>query len=154
MGSDERFKQAQQARERQEFARAVATEGLAPADRFGNPLQAGQFVLYSPPVDLVYKITDVMPVLDPRFPAGLCDVTLQITTSLKLPVRVPNQHMIVLGREDAPGATAPDEEQGQQQESQPPQGEAVTLPPSAGPVPVPDAEAPPAERLPDSGDPL
>ena len=93
------FQKTQQQPSMADFARGVSSGALAPRDRFNRPLAKHQLVLYHPEVDVVYQITDVIPVMDPRIP-GM--VRLMLTAIVPLATRAgqPTAPLVIVGEAD------------------------------------------------------
>lgn len=81
-------------------------------DRFGTPVQRGAAVIFKPEVDLVFQVLDTRPVLDPRLPAGLVDVTIQVAPfTLRMPANQPYPRFVALNGGhpmSVDGSTVPD----------------------------------------------
>lgn len=111
MGRDADLKQMEMAKQRQQFAAAVAANQVVPRDRFGVPITAGRLVMYRPNADMVFQVADVSPVVDPRMPTGMVTVMLTIQAPITIPVGKPIINMIVIGTQalptDAPAETPP-----------------------------------------------
>lgn len=92
-------------------ARMAVRNGGGPAvlDRFNNPIPVGGMVIYHPPVDLVYQVVDVRPVMDPRAPKGLATVTLQVQFPIQVPFGHPNMQLLcIAGPQPIAGAEGTD----------------------------------------------
>jgi hypothetical protein len=79
-----------------EFARLVTIGQLAARDRFGKPIDKDTLVLYRPENDVIYQVTDVRPIMDPRLPPGV-KVTLKATVNLMMPVNVATPNIVTIG---------------------------------------------------------
>src|SRR5882672_2330944 len=84
----------------QEVARLVNQGALAPIDRFGRKIKEGDVVLWSPPKDLAFVVTEIHPVLDPRAPMHQVTVVLQMPgpAPVTTVVNVPSPTMLIVGR--------------------------------------------------------
>lgn len=84
----------------QEVARLVNQGALAPIDRFGRKIKEGDIVLWSPPKDLAFVVTEIHPVLDPRAPMHQVTVVLQMPgpAPVTTVVNVPSPTMLIVGR--------------------------------------------------------
>lgn len=78
------------------FRNALSAGQAAPLDRFGFPIEVGAKVLYRPPMDLVFTVASIKPILDPRQPAGQMDVTLQVSFPLRLPANQINPNAVLM----------------------------------------------------------
>lgn len=104
MGSQQdAFHRARQMRQHQsqqgrlaEQARAMAVTA-PPIDRFGVPLTPKDLVLYRPPMDLIFRVEDVKPVVDPRAPPGMVTLVLSVVTTVHVPAGQPQINMVVVG---------------------------------------------------------
>jgi hypothetical protein len=65
-------------------------------DRFGRVLVPGAQVVYRSPIDLVFTVADVAPVLDPRAQAGLHQVKLLCEVTLPAMDRLPVDLLIMV----------------------------------------------------------
>lgn len=93
--------QFQMQQELRKFVQAFQAGQTAPVDRFGNRIAAGALVVWKPPIDMVYQVTDVKPVLDPRA-AGWVTLTLQLTSPVNVMSGRPTDSLIIVGHvEDA-----------------------------------------------------
>jgi hypothetical protein len=79
-----------------------------PKDRFGATIHPGCHVLYRPDVDVVYQVTEVKPILDPRAPQGAISVVLVGQVRLTLKAGTPWDRLIALNA-GAPPEGADDE---------------------------------------------
>lgn len=84
----------------QDVARLVNQGALAPIDRFGRKIKEGDVVLWSPPKDLAFIVTEIHPVLDPRAPMHQVTVVLQLPgpAPVTTVVNIPSPTMLVVGR--------------------------------------------------------
>lgn len=144
------FEAAQQRKRFQkDFPGMIASGQIAPLDRFGVPIRPGDLVTWRGPVthDLIWEVRDVVPVLEPNVPAGVCRVTLICTSPVAVRAHQPEISMIRVGRTQ----TAADAE------AETPQGaEAAETPDTPhDPQPTgteePDGEA--GQETPDGSDP-
>lgn len=88
-----------QARVAAQRAQAKVQSGvIPPRDRFGNAIQPGDLVVYHPPVDLVFQVKDVKPVMDPRAPQGLVNVVLVVEVPVGVNVSQVTGNFIRVGR--------------------------------------------------------
>jgi hypothetical protein len=71
-----------QARARKLFQDGLADGSIRPIDRMGNRFDAGDMLLYTPDIPLVFEVADAAPVMDPNQPPGLIRYTL--TTMIPL----------------------------------------------------------------------
>lgn len=102
---------ADAARLRQQFAQAVARGDAALRDRFGNAIQPGTKILWHTPVDMIWTVVDVKPVLDPRQQPGLVELVLTSDSARNfLPVNQPLVGMIVIAGPASPTAPIPEVE--------------------------------------------
>lgn len=84
----------------QDVARLVNQGALAPIDRFGRKIKEGDVVLWSPPKDLAFVVTEIHPVLDPRAPMHQVTLVLQMPgpAPVTTVVNIPSPTMLVVGR--------------------------------------------------------
>jgi hypothetical protein len=97
MGREEERKRAAAFAGAQQFAAGVRSGEVPALDRFGQPLVVGSFVLYHPSVDLMFQVTEVKPVLDPRAPTGLVTVTLAVEIPITLKAGLAQMALVRLG---------------------------------------------------------
>lgn len=94
---DQRKMQAEMQKAQQRFAQDVASGVAVALDRFKVTLEIGDLVVYAPPIDSVYQIMDIKPLLDPRQPAGLVQMILSCTLPIYLPVMQATGNLIKCG---------------------------------------------------------
>src|SRR5262245_14606964 len=100
--------QQQAAAARQQFVAAFRGGRVAVLDRFGNTVKAGDHVIWRPPHDLVYQVTDAVPVMDPNLPPGFVRLMLQVTVPIQYPVGKRHMDLMTVAVEDDKmGATVP-----------------------------------------------
>ena len=104
MGRDEVLKQQQIAEGQRQFAAALASgdQRAMPKDRFGVAIAPGRLLLYRPPQDLIFKVVDVAPVLDPRMRPGLVTIKLLCEVPITVGVQGPIANAICIGTHEAP----------------------------------------------------
>lgn len=112
MGADQRANEQRMAMERQNFAAALSAgaRNAQPIDRVGVAIKKDMIVMYRPPQDIFFRVLDVKPVLDPRYPPGLVNVIVGVEFPITLRAGQPQPNMIVIGgpRPDgSPTATEP-----------------------------------------------
>lgn len=79
-------------------------------DRFGVPIGVGSVVLFRQD-DILFEVTAVTPILDPRAPAGVVRVELIAKAALQVSITQPIQGLIALPMRasvDPPPETAPE----------------------------------------------
>lgn len=107
----QRFASESQKREaqrlQQEFARAISTGQAGVLDRFGQKIEPGALVLFHPPYDYVYTVTDIAPVLAPNVPPGMVRVTLELHMAAMVPVNQPQMTMVCVGTQQAQETGSP-----------------------------------------------
>ena len=91
------------AQQRRAFAQAVTSGQAAVLDRLAQPVAKGALVLWRPPHDLIYEVVDVAPVLDPRQPPGLVQLTLMSTAPVTFYAGQPAMSLVVIGQQHAEG---------------------------------------------------
>jgi hypothetical protein len=91
VGRDEEFNQR---RRKQLLVDTAASAKIL--DRFGRVLIPGAQVVYRSPIDLVFTVADVAPVLDPRAQAGLHQVKLLCEVTLPAMDRLPVDLLIMV----------------------------------------------------------
>ena len=96
MNEHQRRREAQQAAQRQ-FLNALSAGQAGALDRFANPIQVGQKILYHPPFDLIYEVASVAPVLDPKMAPGMMAVTLTVTFPVHMGANQPNPNAVIVG---------------------------------------------------------
>lgn len=84
---------------RRDFAAAIATGQAKCLDRFSQPLETGCLVVWKTPEDLVWLVKDVKPLLDPKQPPGLVEMTLTLTVPVLFRVNEPITPMIRVGQQ-------------------------------------------------------
>lgn len=89
-----RQKQMQEAS--RQFLQALSSGQANPLDRFQNIIQRGQKLLYKAPVDVLFDVVSITPVLDPNVPPGYLDVQLTVTFPVRVLANQQNQRMIVM----------------------------------------------------------
>lgn len=92
------------------FLTALSAGQAAAVDRFNRKIEVGQKLLVSTPVDLVFDVVGIAPVLDPQAPPGLINVQVTVTVPITVQANRPAQNVIIIG-EAAPQATAADSTQ-------------------------------------------
>lgn len=68
----------------QQFLRALSAGQVHAIDRFGLPIEAGSKVEFHGSLDLVFDVVGVAPILDPKVPPGMLNVTLTVTFPMQL----------------------------------------------------------------------
>lgn len=96
---DDFARQQEIAKMRREFAGAVARGEARVLDRFSNILEAGSLVVWKTPEDFVWLVKEVKPVLDPKAPPGVVEMTLTVTVPALFRVNDPIVPMIRVGRQ-------------------------------------------------------
>lgn len=109
MGIEQKLNADQKAAMLRSFAQAVAAgdQNAMARDRFGVTIKAGDLLLYRPNVDMVFKVADVKPVLDPRIGPGHVTIVLVVEAPITLRVGMPVSNMIVIGMPATAPAEAP-----------------------------------------------
>lgn len=92
-------------RVRRTFAAGVATGEITGLDRFGHRLTMGSLALFRPPNDLVFEVTEVKPILDPRAPVGLVQLTLVAKCPVTMKVNEPAGNIVRVGEVAAKAMT-------------------------------------------------
>jgi hypothetical protein len=138
MGRDQRLNNDNQTQRQVETAAA----GPRIVDRFNRPLWKGVQVELHEPLPIVFEITELTPVIDPRQPAGLWTLKLQATVVFP----VSNGQPVVA----LTGIAWPKTKPGLQELPTPPAG--ADAAPAQTPAQDSDAGAGPAEYVPPDGE--
>ena len=69
--------------------KAVAFNNSRLIDRFGRRLEIGSQITYKSPVDLLFAIVDIRPILDRRVQAGMHEIKLTCEVTIPAMDRVP-----------------------------------------------------------------
>lgn len=96
---------------RRRFLTALSAGQVGVNDRFGNRVEVGQKLLIHSPVDLIFDVTSIAPILDPHAPPGLLTVTVSISApfnQFSMQANQPWQHAIIIGVPDATPKTDPE----------------------------------------------
>ena len=104
MNEHKRRSEAAQA-EIKKFLTALSAGQAAPVDRFNRKIEVGQKILLSTPVDLVFDVVGIAPVLDPQAPPGLINVQVTVTVPITCQANRPAQNVVIIG-EGQPQAAA------------------------------------------------
>jgi len=89
-----RAREAQKAQ--QQFLQALSAGQVHAVDRFGMPITAGAKVLHSGQIDLVFDVISVAPILDPKVPPGMLNVTVTVTFPMQVRANMINPTLIRL----------------------------------------------------------
>ena len=95
---------------RRRFLTALSAGQVGVNDRFGRRIEPGMKVLIHAPVDLVFDIAAVGPVLDPHVPPGLMVVTVSLTppcNQFSMHANQPWQQAVIIGEAGPQPATDP-----------------------------------------------
>jgi hypothetical protein len=106
VGVKERLREAERLAADQ-FVRMARAGQVPVLDRFGNPLSPGVTILLHPAGDLVMKVKDIKPILDPTSPPGLVTVILECMETFGMAVGVPNRAVLLLQMPEAQQDRAP-----------------------------------------------
>ena len=96
MNEQKRRNEAAQA-EIKKFLTALSAGQAAPVDRFNRKIEVGQKILLSTPVDLVFDVVGIAPVLDPQAPPGLINVQVTVTIPITCQANRPAQNVVIIG---------------------------------------------------------
>lgn len=91
---------------RNQIAQGMAAGSLGVVDRFGNKVEVGQFVLFHTPLDQIWQVMEVAPVMDIRQQAGLARITLSATVPFTTALSQRTMNLAVIGRLIADGEPA------------------------------------------------
>lgn len=94
----DRHKEALMRAQMQRFAGAVNSGKASMLDRFGSPILKGNLIIWRPPFDLIFKVVSVVPILDPRMPAGMVRLTVESTVPLDGMVNQPYMQAVIVGQ--------------------------------------------------------
>lgn len=72
-----------------------------PCDRIMQPIKKGQLVVFKADNDPIFEVLDVKPVMDPRQPPGLVQVTLAATLVIGMRAGAPASSVLVIGAKEA-----------------------------------------------------
>lgn len=97
----DRNREAQLRAAMQQFGNAVARGEAAVLDRFGSLIKTGDLVIWRPPHDLIFKVVDVKPVLDPRAQPGMIQMMFEVQVPVAGLAGLPNMGMILCGHSSA-----------------------------------------------------
>jgi hypothetical protein len=128
-------------------ARAQQAMQHPPRDRMGQAIRPGALVVVDLHPQPVWEVAAVQPILDPRLPAGLAQVTLQAVVPLTVGLQQPNLNLIVIGQVSQPEGEASQGEAPAVSPNQEPSHEAT----SAGADTTTGGEPPPFDKPESSG---
>ena len=94
--NDHKIRQINAEAGHRKFIQALSAGQANALDRFNQTMKPGQRVLFHNPVDLVFEVSAIAPVLDPGAPPGLMNVTLAATITVPMPANQANQAMMIL----------------------------------------------------------
>lgn len=86
-----------------DFAYRVASGQLTARDRLNQPIRPGQQVLFHANLDVVMQVLQVSPVLDPRAPQGIVEITVSATFKVQAMVGQPTPQVVIIAQPEQIG---------------------------------------------------